>query len=66
MPTEGVAYPEELADLKNTLIVYCLEERIKPDSPDWEDAALLLMRLFANDGACSVEALREAMSQRDR
>lgn len=64
--TEGTADPEQLAALNNVLTVYCLEERIQPGTPDHDDAARLLMLLFNNDEVCSVEALREAMSARDR
>ena len=46
MPVSGIAEPEQLAVLTAVLDEICMAAGIEPDSPEREDAALLLIRLY--------------------
>jgi hypothetical protein len=46
MAVSGIAEPEQLAVLTAVLEEICAGAGIEPDSPEREDAALLLIRLY--------------------
>jgi hypothetical protein len=61
MPFRNISDPEERSILTAALNDYCRDNRIEPNSPEFEDARLLLVMLFEKHGHRSVDTLKAAL-----
>jgi hypothetical protein len=57
---DGIASPDQLRVLTQALQDFCRAERIEPDSPDYDDAAYMIMQLFCS-GVASPEEISDAL-----
>jgi hypothetical protein len=55
MSFTGIADPEQLKFLTEALESFCCAEGIQPGTPEYEDAAHLVMHLFNTDAASPQE-----------